>query len=215
MLVKTASLAIFLNKENGEMTSLDILKNYWEKKGNIYSLIPPENFKRVNWKDLATFPYAVMSYQWLSKWGPIVKFILSGEKPVKEEYMWIDVFCLYQIDPEKMTTIKRSDEIYENAKEYHLMEIGSLYRGWVLFELASVKKKLLPPSTHLSNTQDIAVIKGFKIFLETRGFDYCEFTEEADRALVKTKIISRYGSVPQFNKLIVAIVDKLFKSLTK
>ena len=189
------------------MTSEDLKKIYWQEKGNLDELIPPESFKEVQWENLASTPYAVMSYQWQSNWGPIVEFILYGTKRVKAEYMWIDVLCLNQIDPEKMTTIKRSDDIYENAKEYHLMEIGSLFRGWVLFELASVKKT---PSIHLSNTQDRAGIDIMKDFLRSRGFDGCKFTEEADRALVKKKIINRYGSVPKFNELIVVIVDKLF-----
>ena len=49
-----------------------------------------------------------------------------------------------------------------------------------------------------------------KDFLRSRGFDSCKFTEEADRAVVKKKIIDRYGSVPSFNKAIIAIVDKIF-----
>ena len=117
------------------------------------------------------------------------------------------MLCLDQMDQAKMTTIKRSDEIYYNAPEYHLMEIGSLFRGWVLFELSSVK---IPPCTHLSNTQDRAGIDIMKDFLRSRGFDSCKFTEEADRAVVKKKIIDRYGSVPSFNKAIIAIVDKIF-----
>ncbi len=43
-----------------------------------------------------------------------------------------------------MATIRRSDEIYLHSKEYHLMEVGYLTRGWVLFELSSVPKTLLP-----------------------------------------------------------------------
>jgi hypothetical protein len=173
-------------------------------------LISPDNFKAVQWEDLAATPYAVMSYQWLSKWGPMVEFILHSTTRVKADYMWIDVLCLDQMDPTKMTTIKRSDEIYYHAQEYHLMEIGSLFRGWVLFELSSVKETLLPPCTHLSNTQDPAGIKRMKGFLRSTGFDGCEFTEEADRAVVKKKIIDRYGSVPSFNQAIIAIVDEIF-----
>jgi hypothetical protein len=37
-----------------------------------------------------------------------------------------------------------------------------------------------------------------------------KYTQEADRAVVKKKIIDRYGSVPSFNKAIIAIVDKIF-----
>ena len=210
MLVRTVSLVHLLKEKKGEMTSEDLLKTFWQKDGNLNSLIPPDNFKAVPWEDLADTPYAVMSYQWLSKWGPMVEFILLSTERVKADYMWIDVLCLDQMDPTKMTTIKRSDEIYNKAQEYHLMEIGSLFRGWVLFELSSVKETLLPPCTHLSNTQDPAGIKRMKGFLRSTGFDGCEFTEEADRAVVKKKIIDRYGSVPSFNKAIIAIVDKIF-----
>jgi hypothetical protein len=150
-----------------------------------------------------------MSYQWQSKWGSIAEFILRSKNRVREEYMWIDVLCLDQMSADKMTTIQRSDEIYFHAKEYHLMEIGSLFRGWVLFELSSVKETMLPPAIHLS-TKDPAAIKVMKRFLRSSGFDGCEFTEESDREIVKKKIIDRYESVAEFNLRIIAIVDKIF-----
>ena len=208
MLVSTASLAKLL--ERGDMTSNDILKFLWQEEGNIYSVIPPDSFIQVKWTDLPNTPYAVLSYQWLSKWGSIGKFILLSEDRVLQKYMWIDVLCLDQTDPGKMTTIKRSDEIYLHAKEYHLMEIGSLYRGWVLFELSSVAEARLPPIVHLSTQQDPAAIRIIKRFLSSTGFDGCEFTEESDREVVQRKIIDRYGSVAIFNKEIVAIVNKIF-----
>jgi hypothetical protein len=37
-----------------------------------------------------------------------------------------------------------------------------------------------------------------------------KYTQEADRAVVKKKIIDRYRSVPSFNKAIIDIVDKIF-----
>ena len=203
MLVSTVSLTNLLKK--GELTSEDILKKYWQKEGNLNSLIPRTTSKWSSGRIWLPLPM-----QWLSKWGPMVEFILHSATRVKADYMWIDVLCLDQMDPAKMTTIKRSDEIYYHAQEYHLMEIGSLFRGWVLFELSSVKETLLPPCTHLSNTQDRAGVEIMKDFLRTRGFDSCKFTEEADRAVVKKKIIDRYGSVPSFNKAIIAIVDKIF-----
>ena len=208
MLVSTVSVANLL-KKGGDMTSEDILKTYWQKEGNVYSLFPRDSFKVVEWADLATTPYAVMSYQWQSKWRSIAEFILHSESRVLQKYMWIDVLCLDQMSADKMTTVKRSDEIYYYAKEYHLMEIGSLKRGWVLFELSSVKKTMLPPSIHLT-TQDPVTISLMKSFLRTSGFQGCDFTEKSDREVVKKKIIQRYGSVPEFDKAIIAIVDKIF-----
>ena len=207
MLVSTASLAKLLKR--GDMTSQDILKFFWQAEGNVYSLIPEASFIRVTWTDLPDTAYAVLSYQWLSRWGSIAEFILHSENRVLQKYMWIDVLCLDQMDPEKMVTIKRSDEIYLHAKEYHLMEIGSLFRGWVLFELSSVAEAMLPPTIHLS-TQDPAAINVMKKFLSSAGFDGCEFTEESDRVIVQKKIVQRYGSVANFNKTIIAIVNKIF-----
>jgi hypothetical protein len=207
MLVRTASLRHLLEKK--VMSSENILETCWRKDGNVFSVIPPESFIEVKWTDLPSTPYAVMSYQWLSKWGSIAEFILLSDKRVKADYMWIDVLCLDQMSSDKMTTIKRSDEIYFNASEYHLMEIGSLFRGWVLFELSSVKESMLPPAIHLT-TQDPAGINGMKRFLSSSGFDGCEFTEESDREIVKKKIIDRYGSVAEFNLRIIAIVDRIF-----
>ena len=208
MLVRTASLRHLLGKK--DMSSEDILETCWKKEGNVYSVIPRESFIEVKWVDLPSTPYAVMSYQWLSKWGSIADFILLSDKRVLAEYMWIDVLCLDQMSSDKMTTIKRSDEIYFHAKEYHLMEIGSLLRGWVLFELSSVKEAMLPPAIHISIGQDPAAINVMKRFLRSDGFDGCDFTEESDREIVKKKIIDRYGSVAEFNLRIIAIVDKIF-----
>jgi len=189
-----------------DFTSDYLLKTYWQKEGNIYSVIPRDSFIEVKWADLPTTPYAVMSYQWLSKWESIAEFILYSTRRVLEEYMWIDVLCLDQMSTDKMTTIQRSDEIYFNAKEYHLMEIGSLFRGWVLFELSSVQ--LLPAIHH--STQDPAAIAMMKDFLRYRGFDGCQFTKESDREIVKKTIIDRYGNIAEFNLRIIAIVDKIF-----
>ena len=207
MLVRTASL-LYLFQKSG-MTSVDLLETYWQKEGNIYSLIPRDSFIAVKWADLPATPYAVMSYQWLSTWGSIAEFIFHSKNRVREDYMWIDVLCLDQVSTDRRTTIKRYDEIYFHAKGYHLMEIGSLYSGWVLFELSSVKTTMLPPAIHLT-TQDPAAITMMKSFLRSTGFDGCDFTKQSDREIVKNLIIDRYGSVAEFNLRIIAIVDKIF-----
>ena len=98
------------------------------------NLIPKRygSFKKCRWNDLPRSEYAVLSYQWKTKWGPIAKFIFgdSGSpNPLKFKYSWLDLACLNQLDGDRMATIGRSDEIYLHAKEYHLMEVGSLSRG--------------------------------------------------------------------------------------
>ena len=188
------------------MTSFDILQNLWRQEGNIYSLIPHDCFSVCRWEDLKKASYAVMSYQWRSYWHSLVKFIDS----VVEEFMWIDALCLDQMDPGKMATVSRSDEIYSNAKAYHIMELGSLFRGWVLFELSSVAKEPPPSCIHLTTKEDPEAISCMKTILSTSGFDGCNFTVESDREFVKNKIIEKHESVEKFNQKIIVIVNRIF-----
>lgn len=207
MLIKTSSLRQLLKRE--DMTSEDILKFIWERDEHIFSIIPQEHFKRCYWGDLTKISYAVISYQWRSKWHTIAEFLLHSINRVTEEYIWIDVLCVNQRDPNRMKTVRRSDEIYHNAASYHLIEIGSLFRGWVLFELSSVRDSLIPPRIHIT-LKDPAMVDMAKQFLRSTGFNGCKFTAESDREIVEKKIVDSYGSVDNFNLRIVAIVDRIF-----
>lgn len=145
MLIRVESLRNLLSQEGmtATTTSDDILDQYWKIQGNIFSLIDKENFKRCKWYDLHRMKYAVLSYQWRTPWRIIIDFIF-GPEGVKAKYIWIDVFCLNQLDGNRMKTILRSNEIYWHSTDYHLIELGSLFRGWVLFELSSAKKGTQP-----------------------------------------------------------------------
>jgi hypothetical protein len=205
MLVRTTSLSKLLERE--DMSSEDILKKFWIPHGNIFSLLSrEEDFMEATWEKLPALTYAVISYQWTQKWHSMVKFILNSPNRVRADWMWIDCKCLDQMDPNKMATISRSDDIYRNAKEYHLIEIGSLSRGWVLFELSSVK---LAPIIHTS-IQDPAGKELIKKHLASTGFKGSAFKVEADRDVVRKKIIGRYESVANFDREIVKIVNKFF-----
>ena len=204
MLVRTTSLGKLLERE--DMTSEDILTKFWIPHGNIFSLLSrEEDFISATWEELPALTYAVISYQWTQKWHSMVKFILNSTNRVKADWMWIDCKCLDQMADNKMATISRSDEIYLNAKEYHLIEIGSLTRGWVLFELSSV---VLPPIIHIS-TQDPAGKVVLKKHLASTGFEGSAFKVEADRDVVRKKIVSKYKSVPNFDKEIIKIVNRI------
>ena len=203
MLLKTSSLRRLLQMK--DRTSQDILKEFWDVDGHIFSLIPRENFKRCRWVDLPQEPYAVMSYQWRSLWHLTVDRIL---KHVKEEYMFIDVFCVPQKDPNKMKTVARSGEIYRQANAYHLMEIGSLLRGWVLFELSSVPATLIPPIIHCT-VRDPAMVDKTKSFLRKTGFKGCEFSEDSDRRTVQKSLRTQFKRMSDFNARIIAIVESL------
>jgi hypothetical protein len=208
MLLETESLRIFLS--NVDFTSETVLEDFWQRKGSIFSLIPKRCFRRCLWRDLPHTDYGVFSYQWKLRLGPIVKFALGldgSPNPIRSKYIWMDIGCLNQLDGNRMTTIQRSDEIYYNAKEYHLMEVGSLSRGWVLFELSSVPKTLLP-ITHFT-TSDANMLNMAKATFKRSGFEGCKFSKESDRILVRKKILEKYGDMQAFNNKIAAIVDTL------
>ena len=202
-MVRTASLGRLLDRE--DMTSEDILNNIWLQSGNIFSLLSRDEFMEATWEELPALTYAVISYQWTQQWHSMVKFLLFSKTKVRADWLWIDCLCLDQTDLNKMATISRSDEIYLNAKEYHLIEIGSLTRGWVLFELSSV---VLPPIIHIS-TQDPAGKVVLKKHLASTGFEGSAFKVEADRDVVRKKIVSKYKSVPNFDKEIIKIVNRI------
>ena len=203
MLVRTASLGRLLDRD--DMTSEDILNNIWLQSGNIFSLLSRDEFMEATWEDLAGLTYAVISYQWTQPWHSMVKFLLFSKTKVRADWLWIDCLCLDQTDNNKMATISRSDEIYLNAKEYHLIEIGSLTRGWVLFELSSVA---LAPVVHIS-TQDPTLKRMIKEHLASSGFEGSAFKVEADREVVRKNIVSRYDSVPNFDQEIIEIVNRI------
>ena len=129
MLIETESLRVFLS--HADFTSATVLEEFWQCKGSIFLLISKLKFKRVRWSRLPHTEYAVISYQWITKWGSIAKFIFENgsPNPVRSRYLWLDLACLNQLDGNRMATIRRSDEIYLHSKEYHLMEVGSLTRG--------------------------------------------------------------------------------------
>ena len=203
MLVRTASLGRLLERD--DMTSEDILEKFWKKDGNIYALLSRDDFMEATWDELPGLTYGVVSYQWTQPWHSMVKFILLSKNRVKADWMWIDCKCLDQMEKNKMATISRSDEIYLHAKEYHLIEIGSLTRGWVLFELSSVA---LPPIIHIS-TQDPALKRMIKERLSSTGFKGSEFKVESDREVVRKKIVDRYKTVALFDQEIIKIVNRI------
>jgi hypothetical protein len=205
MLLRTDSLKNLYNQK--DMSSETILEEFWMGRGSIFSLIPHDQFKRCTWSALPKMKYAVLSYQWRTYWHAILKFIFDPCNGVKVDYIWIDVFCLNQLDGNRMATIRRSDEIYYNAHEYHLIELGSVFRGWILFELASAREGVLP-IVHTSN-KDRKKLKNLTNEFKEYGFEGSEFSKPEDKIEVRKKIIEKHKSVKAFDEKVVTIIDAL------
>eukprot|EP01035_Chromulina_nebulosa_P023929 gene23929-31056_t len=89
--------------------------------------------------------------------------------------------------------------------EYHLMELGSVFRGWILFELSSANENV-HPIVH-KTTVDRMLLCILKEEFHEKGFEGCEFSKPLDRELVQKKIIDKYGTIANFNKKVLTIID--------
>ena len=142
------------------------------------------------------------------------------KRTLKVEYVWIDIFCLDQTDPNKMETIKRTAEIYGWASEYHVMGFETFKRGWCQCELGVTNA---PPRIYSrrhglsESTMDIAkkMIRTHRkgdrkkrqaAVKELLGFEAAGFTTESDRAVVRTIIEGAHGSVERFDAYLLDMV---------
>ena len=138
--------ALIKGLKNLSINSDVILNEYWRIEKQIYSLISKtgsdgrSNFKKVKFSSLIDESYAVISYQWVKSWDEIIKYLTDPNNPVQDEWIWVDVICLDQNDKNKILTIKNSEIIYRNATEHHIVEVSSLGRGWVVYEISSIRR---------------------------------------------------------------------------
>ena len=137
MLVKgKALLALAEHKEYGKMTSHQILvvltKKFKQGKGEKSQkqiMVESGMFQDADFK-IATFvdlemeeELTVLTYTWndspaREQYGPLYRKMEAQGIDMFVKWFWIDIFCLDQQHPDKMETIKRSNEIYALAKYY-------------------------------------------------------------------------------------------------
>eukprot|EP01035_Chromulina_nebulosa_P024138 gene24138-31374_t len=86
------------------------------------------------------------------------------------------------------------------------MELGSLFRGWILFELSSARKEN-DPTIHTTITNRKLRQKLKNDFRE-KGFEGCEFTKPSDKDLVRGIIVENYDSLDAFNADVLKLIDK-------
>lgn len=126
---------------NLPLSSEGINIKYWKERGNIYDIIPRENnFKEVKFSFLRDERYAVLLYQWITPWNRLALYMNDVRNPLLCEWIWIDIICLDQNSENKMRTMINSDYIYKHASEYRIMEVSSLSRGWIVYELSNIQR---------------------------------------------------------------------------
>ena len=203
--METESLKFLLDSE--DTNSEDILRDLWQRNGNIYSLLPQESFLSSRLTDLPKIDYAVMSTSWETPLQALAASVLIGDNPVRQKYIWIRLFCQDPKDYENdddMNTMNRLCEIYHHAKAYYVMDIRSLLRAWCLFELSSVS---VPPVLNNTNHDPAMSSLIWRNFYKY-GFEGCQFRDGKEEYFLQKSIIDRYGSIELFNKKVLAIMDK-------
>ena len=124
-----------------------------------------------------------------------------------------DIFCLDQNDPKKMETIRRSDQIYAWANEYHVMGVGTFKRGWCLMELGVTKARPIL-YTEADGLRDDASEVFFILMRQHEGakraglqqlfrFEAAGFSVESDRDIVRGFILTARGDVARFEAFLV------------
>ena len=135
------------------------------------------------------------------------------------QWFWIDIFCLDQQHPDKMETIKRSNEIYALAKYYFVIGLACFNRLWCTMELAC---KL--GGQNGANTDVVVTDFDFEGFLGRREiayafsqldkdptFETCRYTSATDVPIVKEKILAKFEDIAAFNDTIKNVADVILK----
>ena len=137
------------------------------------------------------------------------------------QWFWIDIFCLDQQHPDKMETIKRSNEIYALAKYYFVIGLACFNRLWCTMELAC---KL----GGQSGVNTDVVVTDFEGLLGRREeayalsqlrkdptFEACRYTSATDVPIVKEKILAKFEDIAAFNDTIKNVADVILEDWRK
>ena len=236
MLVKgKALLTLAEHEEYGKMTSHQILvvltKKFKQGKGEKSQkqiMVELGMFQDADF-EIATFDAlernqsrTVLTYTWndspvREQYGPLNKKMEAQGIDMSAQWFWIDIFCLDQQHPDKMETIKRSNEIYALAKYYFVIGLACFNRLWCTMELAC---KL--GGQNGANTD--VVVTDFEGFLRRREeayvhshfskdptFEACRYTSATDVPIVKEKILAKFEDIAAFNDTIKNIADVILE----
>jgi len=190
----------------GSLTSHQVRATYWWGEAHsVDGLFFKDAFVDLSWSDFRKASYAVLTYGWATiTWSDIIAVLKKVE--MKVQYIWIDIFCLSQCNPQPASTMKvieRSPAIYGGAKEYHVFGKVVASRGWCVCELASARNPVLHsvgsavalPPNGLAHKVDLHPSTS----KEFRGFEQADFFNDSDRPEVRKMIETQNFSVTNFD----------------
>ena len=242
MLVKgKALLTLAEHEEYGKMTSHQILvvltKKFKQGKGEKsqkqimveLGMFQDADFKIATFGDLKKDKkHSVITYTWndspaREQYGPLNKKMKAQGIDMSAQWFWIDIFCLDQQHPDKMETIKRSNEIYALAKYYFVIGLACFNRLWCTMELACKLGGRNGVNAEVVASRCLGAFD-FEGFLGRRErayalsqlrkdptFETCRYTSATDVPLVKEKILVKFEDIAAFNDTIKNIADVILK----
>ena len=202
VLLKTKSLESLRVYED---KNTDDIREDFSRNNSIFSTLSQDSFQRFSWNELKSVKYATMSYTPLTKWKLLLDFMF-GINGIQTEFVFLDAFCLERpkkdLDPDKVFRVLKI--VYAESSEHHIMEPGSLTRGWVWHDLSLVIQRLRP--TLHSSTIDTALIEMLTKKIKAKGFDFGIFSAPTEKDKVWNSIIDRWTTIEDFNKRVVETV---------
>jgi hypothetical protein len=174
--------------------------------------------------------HTVLTYTWndspvREQYGPLNKKMESQVIPIdmSAQWFWIDIFCLDQQHPDKMETIKRSNEIYALSKYYFVIGLACFNRLWCTRELACKLGGRNGVNAEVVASRCLGAFD-FEGFLGRRErayalsqlrkdptFETCRYTSATDVPLVKEKILVKFEDIAAFNDTIKNVADVILK----
>ena len=216
-------------KQQLGMNSYVVEAQHWHSpQKSIAGVFGQDSFVTIPWSELETTRYAVLTYCWGGRpWSELIRALKGWEasspnspndagkaapekRQLEVEYVWIDIFCLDQNDPDKMNTINNSYKIYGWASEYHVMGFDTFKRGWCLCEYGVAKAPMIVYSVFDGLGEEVSDVVGIMHRFDSQrrveseltkllSFETASFFDEDDRPRVRRMIEDARGSVEGFN----------------
>lgn len=200
MLVKTQSLKNLI--QYGDKSLAEIISDF--SPGNtIFSVLSQDCFQRYSWSEIKRVKYATMNCMTSTKWSTLLDFIF-GINGIQSEFVFIDAFCLRGSMKKEDKLLPALVKIFESSSEHHIMEPGSLLKGWTWHDF-SLLSRIIRPTLH-SSTIDIPLNEMLIDNIKASGFDFADFSVPEDRDKVRGSIMERWGSMENFNTRILDTV---------
>ena len=185
--------------------STDEIRDEFSRNHSIFSTLSQDSFQWFSWDMLKSVKYATTSYTPSTKLDLLLEFIF-GINGIQYDFVFLDAFCLDRpkkdLDSDKVFSALRN--IYAGSSEHHIMEPGSLMRGWVWHDLSFVIGTLRP--TLHSSTIDTALIAMLIKNIKANGFKTGKFSLPTDEEKVRNSIIDRWTTIEDFNQRVVETV---------